>query len=57
MPVDISLSMVMRLLGMPGLCSPGPFLDTAAPTDISPIGAHAVAGLVLVFLIMTIREL
>lgn len=33
-----------------GLCSPGPFLYTAAPTDIFPIRAHAVAGLVLVVL-------
>lgn len=47
MPVGLSLSIVMLLLGMPGT---GPILLTAAPIDIFPIGAHAVAGLVLLVL-------
>lgn len=40
-----------------GSAIPGPILVQAAPTDIFPTGAHAVADLSLWFLIMTIREL
>ena len=49
MPVGFSLSIVMLLLGMPGALLTWAHSRYSSP-HIFPIGAHAVAGLVLVVL-------